>query len=90
MTKQIETNQPKNVTFGKWLKGFITFKISNNSRELKLFPRWIVLGVIALSYAGKFIGQEDNFYVFLEFVIVFLFGGVIWYGLNRLMGKTKI
>jgi len=90
MTNQANTAEPRNANFGEWLKSFITFKITSNGKGIKLLPKWLLLGLLALSYAVKYIGQESEFWVFMEFVIVFLFGGLIWYGFDRLRGKAKI
>ena len=91
MTNQPETTKLRNASFGEWLKGFITFKISNNSkREIKLFPRWLMIGVLALNNAFKGIGIQSNYWIFMDFVIGFLFCSFIWYGIIRLIGKAKI
>ncbi len=49
-----------NKSFKKWLfTSFITFRLSSNSREIKLFPKWLILTISSLSYASKFITVES-------------------------------
>lgn len=63
----------KNISFTQWLKGFITIKMTRTStRELKLIPKWLLLGIIGASYASQYIGTESGLLVFMEFAVIFL------------------
>lgn len=89
--KMLLNTKQGHISFGRWLRGFLTIKVSSSSKhELKLVPRWVILGILAGGYAVKYIGTESVYLVFMEFVVIFLLGGIIWYIFNRLMGKTKI
>lgn len=74
----------KIISFQKWLKGFVVIKISNNKKELKLFPRWLLLTIISLCYAYQFVGLESLFFVFTEFLMIFFGIGLLWYCLKYL------
>lgn len=81
----------KNLTFGEWLKGINTIKVSRKSeRVLNLGPRWLLLILLTLGNIGNLIANEVLFWVFIELILTFLLGGLIWYSFDRLRGKTKI
>ena len=86
----MKNNQVKKISYTTWIKGFITFKITKEGRAYKLLPRWLLVLLLSLNSALRFIGLESNFYVFLEFLIYFIFSSFVWYFLSRLLNLKSV
>lgn len=92
-TKAVSDTQKYNqdINFWIWLKGINTLKISKNStRALKLGPRWLWIMLITLGNINNIASNKVIFWIIIDFCVSFLVVSLVWYGFDRLRGKTKI